>query len=167
MAPAHDVTDRLFVMRRAFRVNDSLPQESASPPHWQWQRGGWLLVDRITGHISPVNLPEFDVFYSEQVGIATMRPIAVSPKMGRKSMLSLRKSAYVSRCLKKPYRWRERGRSETKDASPDSACATPAWQRTPIRVTFEPTGAAKLTFVIHGHIVDLITEEEDEEEPTK
>ena len=39
----HDVTERLFVVRRAFRVNDSLPQESAS--HWQWQRGGWLLVD--------------------------------------------------------------------------------------------------------------------------
>src|SRR5579862_8898012 len=32
----HDVTDRLFVIRRAFRVNDSLPRESAAPPHWQW-----------------------------------------------------------------------------------------------------------------------------------
>src|SRR5277367_226589 len=32
--PAHDVTDRLFVIRRAFRVNDSLPQEAAAPPHW-------------------------------------------------------------------------------------------------------------------------------------
>jgi hypothetical protein len=27
IGPAHDVTDRLFVVRRAFRVNDSLPQE--------------------------------------------------------------------------------------------------------------------------------------------
>jgi hypothetical protein len=62
--PPHDVTDRLFVVRRAFRVNDSLPQESASPPHWQWQPGGWILVDRLTGHVSPLNLPEFDPFYS-------------------------------------------------------------------------------------------------------
>src|ERR1700682_408880 len=62
LGPAHDVTDRLFVVRRVFRVNDSLPQESASTPHWQWQRGGWLLVDRTTGHISPINLPEFDAF---------------------------------------------------------------------------------------------------------
>ena len=58
----HDVTDRLFVMRRMFRVNDSLPEDSAQS--WQWQRGGWLLVDRLTAHISPVNLPEFDALYS-------------------------------------------------------------------------------------------------------
>src|SRR5579863_6544255 len=35
LGPAHDVTDRLFVVRRAFRLNDTLPQESASPAHWQ------------------------------------------------------------------------------------------------------------------------------------
>jgi hypothetical protein len=58
----HEVTERLFVVRRAFRVNDSLPEEPA--PHWQWQRGGWLLIDRITGRVSPINLPEFDVYYS-------------------------------------------------------------------------------------------------------
>ena len=58
----HEVTDRLFVVRRVFRVNDSLPEDSG--PRWQWQRGGWLLVDRATGHISPINLPEFDAYYS-------------------------------------------------------------------------------------------------------
>src|ERR1700680_5032206 len=40
----HEVTERLFVVRRAFRVNDSLPEDSA--PHWQWERGGWLVVGR-------------------------------------------------------------------------------------------------------------------------
>src|ERR1700680_4977736 len=58
----HEVTERLFVVRRAFRVNDSLPEDPA--PRWQWERGGWLLVDRLTGHVSPINLPEFDVYYS-------------------------------------------------------------------------------------------------------
>ena len=62
IGPAHDVTDRLFVVRRMFRVNDSLPEDSA--PRWQWQRGGWLLVDRLTARVSPINLPEFDAFYS-------------------------------------------------------------------------------------------------------
>ena len=38
---AHDVTERVFVVRRAFRVNDSLPGETASPARWVWQRGGW------------------------------------------------------------------------------------------------------------------------------
>src|SRR5215467_9874294 len=58
----HDLTDRLFVVRRAFRVNDALPAETAS--RWQWQRGGWLLVDRLTGRVSQLSLPEFDPFYS-------------------------------------------------------------------------------------------------------
>ncbi len=26
--------------------------------------GGWLLVDRVTGHVSPVKLAEFDAYYS-------------------------------------------------------------------------------------------------------
>jgi hypothetical protein len=30
----HEVTERLFVVRRAFRVNDSLPEDSG--PRWQW-----------------------------------------------------------------------------------------------------------------------------------
>jgi hypothetical protein len=62
--PAHEVTDRLFVVRRVFRLNDTLPDETAATPRWVWQRGGWLLVDRVTGHVTPVNLPEFNPFYS-------------------------------------------------------------------------------------------------------
>lgn len=64
----HELTDRLFVVRRAFRVNDALPNEntdaSSNSPRRQWQRGGWLLVDRLTGDVSRLNLPEFDPFYS-------------------------------------------------------------------------------------------------------
>ncbi|HEY6370124.1 MAG TPA: hypothetical protein VIX37_06075 [Candidatus Sulfotelmatobacter sp.] len=58
----HEVTARLFVVRCVFRVNDSLPEDSA--PRWQWQRGGWLLVDRLTGRVSPINLAAFDAYYS-------------------------------------------------------------------------------------------------------
>ena len=45
----HDLTDRLFVVRRTFRVNDALPTEkaNANATRWQWQRGGWLLVDKL------------------------------------------------------------------------------------------------------------------------
>ena len=60
LGASHDFTDRLFVVRRAFRVNDNLPEESAQTPRWRWQRGGWLLVDRLTGRISQILLPEFD-----------------------------------------------------------------------------------------------------------
>jgi hypothetical protein len=56
----HEVTDRLFVVRRVFRVNDTLPEESGPVVRWRWQRGGWLLLDRVTGRVTQINLPEFD-----------------------------------------------------------------------------------------------------------
>src|ERR1700688_3952585 len=58
----HEVTDRLFVVRRVFRINDALPAENvaANALKWEWQRGGWLLVDRLTGRVGQLNLPEFD-----------------------------------------------------------------------------------------------------------
>ncbi len=30
----HDITDRLFAVRRAFRINDNLPEEAGSTPRW-------------------------------------------------------------------------------------------------------------------------------------
>ncbi len=55
---AHDVTDRSFVVRRVLRLNDSLPGDKAA--HWVWQRGPWLLVDRVTGHVTALKLPDYD-----------------------------------------------------------------------------------------------------------
>ena len=61
---AHDVTDRSFVVRRVMRLNDALPGTSAamatSRSHWVWQRGPWLLVDRVTGHVAALKLPDYD-----------------------------------------------------------------------------------------------------------
>ena len=57
---SHDVTDREFVVRRAYRINDALPDDTHKAPKWLWQRGGWLLVDRVSGKISLVKLPDFD-----------------------------------------------------------------------------------------------------------
>src|SRR3989442_15912472 len=54
----HEITERLFVVRRAFRVNDSLPDEGA--PRWLWQRGGGGLGDRGDRGITPLNLPGVD-----------------------------------------------------------------------------------------------------------
>jgi hypothetical protein len=60
----HDVTDRLLVVQRVYRLNDLLPQE-AGPDRWRWERGGWLLVDRISGRLQTVPLQAFDAYYSE------------------------------------------------------------------------------------------------------
>jgi len=166
LGPAHDVTDRLFVVRRAFRVNDSLPQESTSQPHWQWQRGGWLLVDRVTGHIAPINLPEFDAFYS---AASWYRDYAAYCDISDDSKKLYAVVAQISRrkpVLKKLLDGAMIDSSEAKGA-PDSACPAPTWQRAPTRVTFEATGTPRQTFAIRGHVIDLMTEEQDDEEATK
>ena len=54
---SHDVTDREYVIRRAYRINDSLPDDSSKTTRWLWQRGGWLLVNRTSGKITYLRLP--------------------------------------------------------------------------------------------------------------
>ena len=54
----HDVTDRTFVVRRVLRINDMLPGDKQS--HWVWQRGPWLMVDRVSGRVTPLKLPDYD-----------------------------------------------------------------------------------------------------------
>ncbi len=39
LGACHEITERLFVVRRAFRVNDTLPGDMAIAPGWVWQRG--------------------------------------------------------------------------------------------------------------------------------
>jgi len=48
------------------------------------------------------------------------------------------------------------------DATADSACPAPVWQRSPSRVSFEPAGGARQTFAIRGHVVDVV---DDADEP--
>jgi len=159
LGPAHDVTDRIFVVRRAFRVNDSLPQESAQPPHWQWQRGGWLLVDRITGRISPINLPDFDALYSAVSWYRDYSAYCGVSEDGKKVYAVVAQITRRKPVLKKLLD----NQSIPENATADSPCPTPTWQRSPARVTFEPTDAGKQTFAIRGHTVDLIIESEEPE----
>mgnify|MGYP001547162053 FL=1 len=65
MGEVHDITDRTFAVRRALRVNDALPTDRAL--RWQWEPGPWLTVDRVTGHITALHLPDFDPVVSDAV----------------------------------------------------------------------------------------------------
>lgn len=156
----HEVTDRLFVVRRMFRLNDSLPEDSG--PHWQWQRGGWLLVDRITGHISVINLPEFDPYYSS---VSWYRDYVAYCGVADDGKRTFAVVAQLSR--RKPVLKKELSHGVAEDAAPDSACPAPSWQRSPVRVSFEPAGGVKQTFAIRGHVVDLVNDAEEDEEGTK
>jgi hypothetical protein len=164
LGSAHEVTDRLFVVRRAFRVNDGLPQESAAPPHWLWQRGGWLLVDRLTGRVSALNLPEFDASYSAASWYRDYVAYCGVSDDGKKVYAVVAQISRRKPVLKKPLEGEHIGDGEMKDAEQDSACPVPTWQRSPARVTFEPAGVPRQTFAIYGHIVDLVSESEERED---
>jgi hypothetical protein len=166
LGPAHDVTDRQFVVRRAFRVNDSLPQESNSPPRWQWQRGGWLLVDRTTGHISPINLPDFDPLYSAASWYRDYAAYCGLSEDGKKIYAVVAQISRRKPVLRKLLGAGSPVAAETKNATPDSVCPAPVWQRTPVRVSFED-GQAKETFAIRGHVADLADDAEEDEEASK
>jgi hypothetical protein len=159
--PSHEVTDRLFVVRRVFRVNDSLPEEATM--RWQWQRGGWLLVDRVTGRISALNLPEFDAFYSSASWYRDYAAYCGVADDGKKIYAVVAQISRRKPVLKKLLS--ESGMPE--DAPPDSACGAPSWQRSPVRVSFDVPGSAKQTFAIRGHVVDVVNDEEENEEASK
>jgi hypothetical protein len=158
----HEVTDRLFVVRRVFRVNDSLPEDSGGP-RWQWQRGGWLIVDRLTGRISPINLPEFDPFYSAASWFRDYVAYCGVSDDGKKTYAIVAQLNRRKPILKKALS----NDGPPENAAPDSACPLPSWQRRPMRVSFEPGGSAKQMFAIRGHVVDLVSDADEEDEGSK
>jgi hypothetical protein len=157
LGATHEVTERLFVARRAFRVNDSLPDEST--PRWQWQRGGWLLVDRLTGRVSAINLPEFDAYYSSASWYRDYAAYCGVADDGKKTYAMVAQLSRRKPVLKKELS----GSGVADDAAPDSACPAPRWEREPVRVSFEPAGSARQTFAIRGHVVDLVEDAEEED----
>ena len=153
---AHELTDRLFAVRRAFRVNDALPEENAL--RWQWQRGGWLLVDRVSGRVSQLSLPEFDPFYSTASWYRDYVAYCGVSDDGKKLYAVVAQVGRRKPVLKKPV-----GEPAGED-DPDSECPAPTWERSPARVTFQPDDTQKLLFSIRGRVVDIVNEPDEEAE---
>ncbi len=159
---AHDVTDRSFAVRRVIRLNDTLPTDKPgsdeSKNHWVWQRGPWLLVDRVTGHVTAVKLPDYDPGVSQ---VSWFRDYAaycgltasgksvyavVAQVAGRKPVLAKKLAAF--------------------DAAnhPTPVCALPDWRRDPLRITFHPAGKDAMSYdVVPGSAV-LVEESDDDAE---
>jgi hypothetical protein len=162
----HELTDRLFVVRRAFRVNDALPGEGTSAnantsgARWQWQRGGWLLVDRLTGRVAQLGLPEFDPFYSTASWYRDYIAYCGVSEDGKKLYAVV---AQVGR--RKPILKKDAGVPAGAD-DPDSECPPPVWERNPMRVTVQPhdNDKEKLVFSIRGRVVDVVNDAEEAEE---
>ena len=161
---AHDVTDRSFAVRRAIRLNDSLPTDTpagkspSAASRWVWQRGPWLLVDRLTGHVTALKLPDYDPGvsqvswfrdYAAYCGLTSSGKslyAVVAQVVGHKPVLAKKLTAFDA-------------------ANPTvPACAQPDWQRDPLRITFRPTGHDAVSYdIIPGSAV-LVEDAEDQPE---
>jgi hypothetical protein len=135
------------------------PARAASP--WVWQRGPWLLVDRVTGHIVALKLPDYDPGVSKVVwfrdygaycGVTASGKslyAVVAQVEARKPVLAKKLSAFDA------------------ENHPNPVCGLAEWQREPLRVTFYPTGREAVSFdVIPGSAV-LVEDAGDEPEKTK
>jgi hypothetical protein len=154
----HDVTDREFVVRRAFRINDALPEDPHQSPKWLWQLGGWLLVNRSSGKVTLLKLPDFDPFYSE---VSWYRDYAAYCGLTSNGERLLAVVAEIG--VKKPLYRKELGKGSGGDL-PDSDCSTPHWNRQPARVMFLPKAGEKFTVSVSRNSADVLPESSAEEQ---
>lgn len=154
----HDVTDREFVVRRAYRINDALPDDDRKAPKWLWERGGWLLVDRSSGKLSLVKLPDFDPFYSE---VSWYRDYAAYCGVTSNGE---RVNALVAEIGGKKALYRKELGKASLGNTPDSNCSPPQWQRRPPRVTFLPKVGNQFTVKVSGRFADE-SPDNDSDEP--
>ena len=167
---AHDVTDRSFVVRRAIQLNDALPSDkaasgekpSAKPAHvaspWVWQRGPWLLVDRVTGHVVALKLPDYDPGvsqvswfrdYGAYCGVTASGKslyAVVAQVAARKAVLAKRLAVFDAENHAEP------------------VCGAAEWQREPLRITFHPTGKDVAGFDLLPGSAVLVEDSGDEPE---
>lgn len=152
----HEVAERLFVVRRAYRLNNNLPNVESRGPSWVWERGGWLMVDRLTMHVAQVSLYEFEPFYSQASWFRDYVAYCGVSDNGEKL------SAVVMQLgRRKPVLKKELG-AASRGESPDSECDAPTWEKKPTRVTFLPKHGEKLAVSIFGHAWDAAPGSDEE-----
>lgn len=162
---AHDVTDRSFVVRRALRLNDELPGETTKGPgaareRWVWQRGPWLLVDRVTGHETALKLPDYDPGVSR---VSWFRDYAAycGVTASGKSLYAV----VAQLAARKPVVAKKIGALDPDPKSrPEMVCVEPAWQREPLRVTFHAEGREEMSFDLAPGSALLVEDSGDEPE---
>jgi hypothetical protein len=139
----HDITDRTFAVRRALHINDSLATDKAA--RWQWEPGPWLSVDRVTGHITALHLPDFDPVVSDAVwyrDYAAYCGVANTAKGGLYAIVA-QIGARRAVVQKQIGPW-----PQTDHFIP--VCQPAVWQRLPVRVTLKPTGGEATTYSVLG-----------------
>jgi hypothetical protein len=149
----HEITDRVFVVERVLRVNDSLPSEKTATPRWIWQRGGWIAVDRGNGHISSASLAEFDPDFSVANWYRDYAAYCGVSQDGKKLYAIVMQLGRRKPILRKPIADMENG------GAPE--CAEPDWQRQPTRVTFAWRPDQKITYSVRGSAVEISDDDQE------
>lgn len=162
---AHDVTDRSFVVRRAIRLNDALPGDvpteklAAAASRWVWQRGPWLLVDRVSGHVAAVKLPDYDPGVSQVSWFRDYGAYCGLTASGKSVYAVVAQLAARRPVLAKKLDGFDPGNHS------DPACGPAEWQRDPIQVTFHPTGKTPVSFDLAPGSAVLVEDSEEDSEP--
>jgi hypothetical protein len=129
-------------VRRAIRLNDALPDDKVE--RWVWQRGPWLLVDRVTGHVTAIKLPDYDPAVSHVVWFRDYAAYCGLTASGRQLYAVVAQIAARKPVLaKKITEWDPK-------SHPAPACAASTWQREPLRITFQPTGGDQVSYDLVG-----------------
>jgi hypothetical protein len=177
---SHDVTDRSFVVRRVMRLNDYLPGDKQGPNdkvgpndkagpgdkleagekqgHWVWQRGPWLLVDRATGHLTALKLPDYDPGVSQVSWFRDYGAYCGVTASGKSlyavvAQVTARKAVLAKKLV-----------AFDPENHADPACGLAEWQREPLRITFHPAGKDAESFDIVPGSAVLVEDSEDEAE---
>lgn len=144
----HEITERSFVVRRAVRLNDALPTDHAE--HWVWQRGPWILIDRTGGKITALHLPDYDPSVSDVTWFRDLSAYCGLSASGKQLYAVVAQIAARKPVLSKKL-------SEWNPADhPTPACGTAVWQRSPLQISFSPTGAAPVSFDLVGSSAVLV-----------
>lgn len=137
----HPITEWSFTVRGAIRMNDALPTDSKE--HWVWQRGPWLLVDKESGKITTLRLPDYSSAVSNVVWFRNYAAYCgLSP--GGKTLYAIVTQVPARKPLvrQKLSPWKATGQM--------TACAPAVWQRDPLQVSFAPTGGTSVSFTLAG-----------------
>ena len=157
----HDVTDRSFVVRRVIRLNDALPTDKPGPSdkasHWVWQRGPWLLVDRITGHVTALRLPDYDPGVSQ---VSWFRDYAAYCGLTASGKSLYAVVAQIA--ARKPVLAKKLAAFDAEN-HPDPVCAPPEWQREPLRIAFHPAGTDAVSYDIVPGSAVMVEDTGDED----
>jgi len=157
----HDVTDRSFVVRRVIRLNDALPTDKPGPSdkasHWVWQRGPWLLVDRVTGRVTALRLPDYDPGVSQVSWFRDYGAYCGLTPSGKSLYAVVAQIA-----ARKPVLAKKLAAFDAEN-HPDTVCASPEWQREPLRVAFHPTGGDAVSYDIVPGSAVMVEDSGDED----